>query len=86
MRPESCFRGIPALLRLTSVRLSWRNFISPELRGENWSREPYTTPFVISTLGLSVLNLCAKFAVPVFTRYGNTKGIVKCIKYRDIGG
>jgi len=37
--------------------------------------------FVIPPLGLVTINVCAKFEVPIFTRYGNTKGNAKCIKY-----
>jgi len=33
-----------------------------------------------------MMNVCAKFNAPVFTRYSNTKGNVKCIKYGDLGG
>jgi len=32
-------------------------------------------------LGHVTINVCAKFEVPIFTRYGNAIGNVKCIKY-----
>jgi len=35
-------------------------------------------------LGLVMINICAKFAVPIFTHYGNTKGNAKCVKYKKI--
>ena len=30
--------------------------------------------FVIRTIGLVIVNLCAKFDILIFTRYDNTKG------------
>jgi len=50
---------------------------------QNGSHEPYPAHFglfVIHTLGLVTINVCAKFEVPIFTHYGNTKGNAKCIK------
>jgi len=51
---------------------------------KNGSREPYRVPFgviVNRTSGLVTINVCATFEVHVFTRYGNTKGNAKCLKY-----
>jgi len=42
--------------------------------------------YVIRTLGLVTINVCAKFKVPIFTRYSNMKENAKCIKYGDLGG
>jgi len=36
--------------------------------------------FVSQMLQFVMINLCAKFGVPNFTLYHNTKGIGKCIK------
>jgi len=36
--------------------------------------------FVIPTLGLVTINVYAKFEVPIFTHYSNTKGSAKCIQ------
>jgi len=35
-------------------------------------------------LGLVTINVCAKFEVPTFTHYVNTKGNAKCIKSSDL--
>jgi len=42
--------------------------------------------FVISTLGLVMINICAKFEVSIFTHYSNMKDNANCIKLDDLGG
>jgi len=62
-------------------------FQSPLMCEKNGSREPYLPHwglFVIHTLGLVTINVCAKFEVSIVTSYDNTKGNAKCIKYTKI--
>ena len=36
-------------------------------------------------LGRAMINLSTEFEVPVFTRYGNMKGVAKCRKWGGLG-
>jgi len=40
----------------------------------------FVDDFVICILELVIINLCAKFQVPMFTHYSNTKGKAKCTR------
>jgi len=46
---------------------------------------PFQGRFVTDRLGHAMVNLPTKFEVPVFTRYGNVKGIAKCRKWGGLG-
>jgi len=39
---------------------------------------PFQGRFVADKLGHAMANLPTSFEVPVFTRYGNMKGVAKC--------
>ena len=47
---------------------------------------PFHRWFVIDRVGHAMINVPTKFEVPVFTRYGNMKGIAKCQKWGGLGG
>jgi len=40
--------------------------------------------FVTCMLGLVMINVYAKFEIPIFTHYSNVKGNAKCIKYEKL--
>ena len=46
---------------------------------------PFQGWFVADRLGHAIINLPTKFEVPVFTCYGNIKGIAKCRKWGGLG-
>jgi len=55
---------------------------------QNGSRElhhaPFGGSFVISELGLAMINICAEFEVPIFIHYGNTKDNAQCIQLYQV--
>jgi len=71
-----------------TVGLSWRNFSKSRVtRAIMGQVSPITPPlglFVIHALGLVMINLCAKFEIPI-THYKNAKCNAERIKCGDFG-
>ena len=72
-------------MQLSTVNQPWHNFSKSRIVHAKMGHVSPTPPplglLVIRTLGLVTINVCAKFEVPIFTCYDNTKDNAKFIKY-----